>query len=79
MSSFNKQIWEQATLAMAEEYLESVHEDDQIAPEAKAVLGRIIPGAIPNEQLTRITQLRLVTQMEIHLQSELNMLMENER
>ena len=82
MSSFNKQIWEQATLALAEEYLNSAINEAVLSKEegkvlrARTVLGAIIPDGIPNQTLAKLVQTRLVTKVEGLLNKELDFLIE---
>jgi len=77
MSSFNRKIWEQATLAMAEEYLDKeIKEIDSSIP-VSSVLSVKETLCNKDEMKAIIFQTPFLTQMQIHLESELNIMMEN--
>ncbi len=71
MSTFTETIWQQATLAMAEEYLENIDH-----AQAKVILAHLVSGALISENLVRVTQARFITKMEARLMSILNEMME---
>ena len=70
-STYTKPVWKQTTLAMAEEYLDSIE-----SPEALRVKKDItLDSGFPSSLVQR-NRLRFLTQMETHLEAELNILME---
>ena len=71
MSAYTRPVWRQTTLAMAEEYLDSINDSD-----ALRVKGNITYDSGLSNSLVERNRLRLLIQMGTHLEAELNILME---